>query len=104
MSKCKHCNSKFKFMDVLKTINPARIKCSGCEEYIKSSYVAFFLGIAVFGLLSVAFWFSPFSNQQIVGLPMLAFLGILGIVFEYGYFFLLDRAVIKSDLVPETDA
>ena len=30
---------------------------------------------------------------------MLVFLGVLGLVFEYGYFFLLDKGLIKSNLI-----
>ena len=99
MSRCDKCGTSFSFMDALKTLNPANIKCSGCDNRIKSIYFVFAFAIILFALATTLFWFSPWSGPNITGAPMLVFLGVLGLVFEYGYFFILDNGLIKSNLI-----
>jgi len=103
MSKCPNCGTRFSFMDVLKTLNPSSIKCSGCDEYIRSSHLILAGAVALFVAITAAFWFSPWSGQKLTGMPMLVFLAVLGGIFEYGYFYLLSKGVILSNLVPETE-
>ena len=98
MSHCPNCGTKFSFMDMIKTLNPASVKCSGCDQRIQSSYLVLIAAILLFAVLTIAFWFSPWSGQELTGVPMLVFLAVLGFVFEYGYFFLLDKGIIKSNL------
>ena len=99
MSKCSTCNEEFTFFDVLKGFNPARIKCGDCSALIESSYVVLGLALILFAVLSFLFWMSPYSGDEITGMPMLIFMGSLGLVFEYGYFFLLKKGLIRSNLV-----
>lgn len=76
MSECKNCKTKFKFMGVLKTLNPAKIKCSGCEEHIESSYLILILAVVIYSVSCILFWFSPMSDQRLTGAPMLVFLAV----------------------------
>lgn len=99
MSVCNNCNTKFRFTDSLKAMNPARIKCTGCSSCIESSYVALFIALAAFILLCIVFWFLPYSGGSVTSIQMIIFLAILGGIFEYGYYYLLSNGVIKSNLI-----
>lgn len=87
----------------VETLNPANIKCSGCDNRIESSYLTLFVAMILFALLTTLFWFSPWSGREITGWPMLVLLGVLGCVFEYGYFYLLNKGLISSNLEEEKD-
>lgn len=98
MSKCCHCQRKFSFSDVLKGFNPARIKCGGCSEKIQSSYLVLTFFVIVFGALFILYreLAAPLGlegqmNKWVVLL-------VMATLFEFGYFILLDKGIIKSNL------
>ena len=102
MSKCSHCETSFKFIDVLKGFNPASIKCSGCTERIKSSYITLAITSVIYlallaALLSLPFPYSEASNTN-SGAVILVVMLALGLLFEVVYFKLLATGIIKSNL------
>lgn len=93
MSQCSSCSTKFKFSDVLKGVNPSSIKCGGCDERVKSSYLALFIGVVLFSGFSFIILSLPFfSTSKLVSFFILAF------IFELAYFVLLKNGIIKSNL------
>ncbi|MGL1931494.1 MAG: hypothetical protein OCC45_06995 [Desulfotalea sp.] len=100
MSSCKNCGTTFKALDVLKTFNPANIKCSGCSERIKSSYVPLVISVVIL-LLLICIYLIVFLGTHILPKSILTFfMGpiVIGIGFEFAYFYLLSSGKIKSDL------
>ena len=96
MNNCQSCGTEFKFGDVLKGANPASVKCSGCPERIKSSYLALSIALALFTLIVISLWTLDLGANA--GMVKLLGLGVVGLAFEFGYFFLLSKGIIKSNL------
>ena len=99
MSHCNQCETRFKFTDVLKATNPASVKCGGCDERIKSSYLVLVAVIIVFALIIIPLWSMDFNLGANGGMLKLVGLGVAGLVFEFGYFYLLAKGTIKSNLI-----
>lgn len=78
-------------------MHPASIKCRHCPQRVESSYLSLGIAVILFAVLCLAFWFSPFAGDGLSA-NWLIFLAVLGFTFEYGYFFALDRGIIKSNL------
>jgi hypothetical protein len=98
MSSCSNCETKFKFSDTLKGFNPASVKCSGCSERVKSSYLTLLIIFVVYMALFVGILSLPLFSSALVGSMKLITLGVLALVFEYLYFYLLNSGKIKSNL------
>lgn len=98
MAFCSNCNAKFTFTDVLKAFNTASIKCSGCSERIRSSYGSLVVAVVLFATLCLAFWSIPLADSASGGLAKIGFLAVLGLAFEFGYFYALKKGLIKSNL------
>lgn len=102
MSNCRHCGTPFKFSDALKGFNPASIKCSGCNERIKSSYVTLAITFMLYLAILAALWALPLSLQEIgaasAGTLKLIALCVFGLLFEFLYYKLLATGTIKSNL------
>lgn len=97
MSKCESCGTEFKFSDMLMAVNPASVKCSGCPERIKSSYGVLVVAVVMFLVLMAGILLMPLEGDN-SGAVILVALGVLGFAFEYGYFYLLNKKIIKSNL------
>ena len=102
MSKCSNCGTPFKFSDALKGFNPASIKCSGCKERIKSSYVTLAITFMLYLAILAAIWLLPLPLQEIgvantVTLKLVV-LCACGLFFEFLYYKLLATGTIKSNL------
>lgn len=78
-------------------MNPASVKCSGCAERIRSSYMVLFVAVVIFLALMAGIFSVPLQGES-AGITKLALLGVLGLIFEYGYFFMLNKKMIKSNL------
>lgn len=98
MSSCNNCGKQFKFSDTLKGFNPASVKCSGCPERVKSSYLTLLLIFVAYIALFVGILSLPLFYNAFIGSMKLIILGILALVFEYLYFYLLNSGKIKSNL------
>jgi uncharacterized RDD family membrane protein YckC len=98
MSHCPSCQKPFTFTTVLVAMNPASIKCRHCPQLFESSYLSLGIAVLLFAGLCLAFWLSPFSGQGL-SFNWLIFLTILGFIFEYGYFYCLDKGYIRSNLL-----
>jgi len=89
-------------MDALKGFNPASIKCSGCNERIKSSYITLGITFVLYLILLAALWALPLPYPEIgaanAGTLKLVALFVLGLIFEILYFKLLATGTIKSNL------
>ncbi len=100
MSHCNQCETRFKFTDVLKATNPASVKCGGCDERIKSSYLTLVAVLVLFALVIIPLWTMKLDLGGNEGIIKLMGLGVVGLVFEFGYFYLLAKGTIKSNLTP----
>lgn len=99
MSHCQVCGAKFRFADMLKAMNPANIKCGGCDNRIKSSHLFLFSVIAIFCILMVGIFALIITSGQKAGFIIFVGLGVLvGFAFEFGYFIILDKGVLNSNL------
>ncbi len=98
MSHCNQCETRFKFTDVLKATNPASVKCSGCDERIKSSYLILMGVLVLFALVIIPLWTMKLDLGSDGGIIKLIGLGVVGLAFEFGYFYLLSKGAIKSNL------
>ncbi len=98
MAKCSECKTEFKFVDVLKATNPASVKCSGCENRCKSSYLILLPIFLVFVVLALGIWSAELANSASAGLIKIGGLVGLALAFEYGYFLALNKSLIKSNL------
>lgn len=98
MSNCSNCETKFKFSDTLKGFNPASVKCSGCSERVRSSYLTLLIIFVVYIALFLGILSLPLFSSALIGSMKLITLGVLALVFEYLYFFLLNSGKIKSNL------
>ncbi|WP_347331325.1 hypothetical protein [Marinimicrobium locisalis] len=99
MRSCPNCNTPLKFKDVLKATNPVIMKCSSCGEPIKAGYTPLVVGIILFAVLYIAFRTTPLAEGPNGLLAKIGFLVVLAGVFEFGYYLLLSKGVIKSNLV-----
>ena len=98
MSSCPNCGTIFNFSDMLLTVNPARINCSGCTERISSSYFTLLVIFLVFLLVSAIILVIELPGEMSSGLAKLVAIGVIGFIFEFGYFYILAKGVIKSNL------
>ncbi len=98
MSNCQGCGTEFKFGDVLKGTNPASIKCGGCSERVKSSYVTLILAVILFAIVVVPLWTLKLDLGANGGMIKIGGLLVLALIFEFGYFHFLSKGTIKSNL------
>ena len=98
MGKCSECHTRFRFSDVLKAINPASIKCSGCSNRIESSYLTLLLFLTIFILFTFALLSLSLNNSSSTALSKIIFLFVIAFKFEYAYFKFLSSGKIKSNL------
>lgn len=99
MGKCNECEAPFKFTDVLKGMNPASIKCSGCKNRIKSSYLTLLFSLFIFFISIFILSAIPLNLGSNGGLIKVGLIFLVAIAFEYGYFKALLSGKIKSNLV-----
>lgn len=99
MRACPNCNTPLKFKDVLKATNPVSMKCSSCGERIKAGYTPLIVGLILFVVLYIAFRTTPLVEGPNSGLAKIGFLVVVLGVFEFGYYLLLSKGIVKSNLV-----
>lgn len=91
MSKCSKCGTNISFMSVLNTMNPLKVKCSGCKKSIiidkVSGSIAVFFTLAIIIPILVLFYGSDNYWVKIV-LPVVA-------AAEVVYFVLIKFGVVK---------
>lgn len=98
MAKCAQCGTVFTFNDVLKSLNPTKIKCRGCSTPIKTSVPAFAAVFCVFLVVVLGFWWA--LDVSDFGAQIVMFLGLLvvSLVAEYAYYWGLVKGKISSEL------
>lgn len=99
MRQCPYCNSKIKFVDVLKAVNPARIKCSCCKETIAVGTAYAIAGSVAAGALSIAMVALGLQIGMSYVLLLLALVAI-GLIVEAGYYLLIVNGTIKISALP----
>ncbi|KZY36790.1 hypothetical protein A3752_09820 [Oleiphilus sp. HI0081] len=98
MSNCPSCSKKFGFMNLLKSSNPMRIKCSGCKEIIRIN--GFHALIAVVITLPLAFLvLAAVAKATASGGIAVAAAIFSGLVAEFVFYKLVISGKVKSNLV-----
>ncbi len=97
MASCTNCGTEFSFMAALKSFTPWSIKCSGCNERIRSSILTFFIAFILF--IAFIFLFVYLTNSELSRNQTYLSILVIGFLMEILWFLLLKTGVIKSNLV-----
>lgn len=98
MSNCPSCSKKLSFLNLLKSSNPMRIKCSGCKEKITiKGFHAIIAALIVVPLSLVALTIGAQATGS--GGAGLVVALLFGIVAEFIFYKLVLSGTVKSNLV-----
>lgn len=95
---CPNCRSELDFVSVLKSTNPMKIVCKGCDGKIIVDKLPAIGGVLITFVLAIFVWRVLESSDVNLKVSLLVLVA-LGLVAELAYFFGLKLGVIKSTLV-----
>lgn len=99
MSHCPNCNKSLTFNDVLKSINPGKIKCGGCGKSISISPAYVVVTVILTSIVAISI-VALGLHVGIGGWWLLLILVAFGFAADYSYYILIKNGIVKSDFGP----